>query len=93
MRGCTIDGVRLRSVFAGERAAGVSCGTFAYRERISGLEFSFRGHAVVLEPRVLRPEDMPRSGPVDFTARALANRKHYDENGVARAALLARRPA
>jgi hypothetical protein len=101
LRPCTVDGERFDSLVEAESAVGCSHGYLSSREEAHGREFEVNGHRVVLSPaehhraKRLEPEPLPPPtprAPVDFQARALADRRLYDERGVARARLLNRRP-
>ncbi|MDD5305121.1 MAG: hypothetical protein PHS14_18640 [Elusimicrobia bacterium] len=86
------------------KAADTTTGCLCRHEKNEGSSFVLNGHRITIEsprrkytPRtVCEPEPEPepaRCGPVDFTARALSDRKAYDSHGIARLGVLIRRPA
>jgi len=100
-RTCIVDGQAESSIAAMCERIGINTDAFYKAARNHGLEFNYRGHHFILSPENHRPNPdyipdpgkmvrAPSPGPLEIAMRA---RKLYDDQGVARVGLLARRPA
>lgn len=100
MRGCFVDGQAFDALRNAEDFLDVARGALNHHEDFYGLEFDIRGHHVVLSPR--GPHKTPVPDPLAVPAapapqpepleRIRGARRLYDDRGVARGALLIRRP-
>lgn len=99
-RGGSVDGIRKRSLKEIAATLGISDGALSKASRRYGLVFTYKGRKLELDPPEVRKvhiggyynngESPKRKKPIDYTAKALAERKNYC-NGVAKKGLLMRR--
>jgi hypothetical protein len=100
-RKCNVDGQDWASISEACRKYDLLPDMIRKTTNRLGLEFDYHGHHFILGPRVNKmPEEYvddpaprvpkPKASPLDI---AIQSRKMYDERGIARVGLLARRPA